>query len=193
MLAVTIDREFAGAIEDGTTRSKLLRSLGVAFGSRLVVGASPLSREMKLTKSLRANGAALLAFDVFVHNIDRRLQNPNVLVTRDGLVAIDHELSFGFTGLVIGAPDPVEDHCQSIVDGHALRPHVRKARASLADVRARIEALDDRFFDGIALATPVEWTSGPAVGKLEAVLDVMRRRRDAALRWIPLVETCMNK
>lgn len=191
-VSVSISEEFAAAVDSAEVRHVLRRSSGLAFGSTFVPGTLPVSSVGKLGKRLVGDAASILAFDVFVHNVDRRVGNPNVLALGDRLVAIDHEMAFAFL-FAIGAPDPVDDHCESIIRGHALRPHIVKRAPGLASFRTRLAGLSDEFFAELVSATPPEWTTGPADSKLSALVDVLRRRRDAAVGWIPKVEAWMAK
>ena len=49
-----------------------------------------------LEVSVRTAAAAIVAFDVFVHNSDRRRKNPNLFLRDRDLVAFDHAEAFTF-------------------------------------------------------------------------------------------------
>ena len=191
-LAVEITAQFAASVDDPQARSILEGSLGVAFGSTFEHGYTQLPREFALSATLRDEAARVLAFDVYIHNVDRRRDNPNLFVQRDQFLAFDHEQAFSFLFAIL-APDPVFDDCaSSILDRHVLRSYLRGQMPSLSDFAARLRALDDAFFAAFVAATPAAWTQGAALGKLEAVTDVLRRRRDAAANgWLPKVEAWM--
>ncbi len=168
------------------------RSTGLAYGSTFEKGYTQIAADYALSSALREEAARVLAFDVFIHNADRRRENPNLHVSRDRFLVFDHEQAFSFL-LAILAPDPVSDHCAGIVDRHVLRSRLVAAGVSLAGATPRIQALDDPFFQALRDRTPAAWTQGDAVGKIERVLDVLHRRRDAAHLWIPRVEACLAK
>lgn len=58
-----------------------------------------------VTKDRKAQALFTFCFDALFDNADRRASNPNLLVKGGQLRAIDHELSFAFTSLII-APAP---------------------------------------------------------------------------------------
>ncbi len=191
-LAVSITRQFASSVEDAGACAALGSSLGRAFGSTFEKGFTQIPAQFSLQGALPDEAARVLAFDVYIHNADRQTDNPNLLVARDRLLVFDHEAAFAFL-FAIGGGDPVEDDCGDILAKHVLRPLLRRSMPSLDDFAARLAALDDAFFEELVVATPGEWTSGTAVGKIDQVVDVLRRRRDAANRWLPKVEVRVAK
>lgn len=87
----------------------------------------------------------------------------------------------------------MRDPVISIVEKHAFASFVRRRAApDLSEFRARLAALDDVRFDEIADATPPAWQGGMAQGKLQQILDILRRRRDAVDQWLPQVEAWMQ-
>lgn len=191
---VVITRAFAQSIDDLNIRSVALASLGSAYGSHVVTGVGPATIEALPSVDVRMEMAELIAFDVLIHNADRRIKNPNVLVSRRRVVAIDHGDAFAFLLPVIGAPDPAEDALLDMLPQHIFASTLRGARnISFDRFRDRLAALDDAFFDDLAAATPAAWTKGMAAGNLELLTNVLRHRRDAAGRWLPQVESWMHK
>ncbi len=192
---VEITPEFARSVDDPVVRAGIERSIGTAFGSQFVRGVPMISSEM-LDVTLRDAAATLLAFDVFIHNVDRRVENPNILLERDRLIAIDHGDAFAFLWPRIGATvDPVVDPLLDVVGRHAVSPFLshRTVRGALAAFRVRLAALDDARFEEIRAATTASWNIGPASGRLAQLLDVLRRRRDAVDRWLPQLEAWILK
>lgn len=191
-LAVTITPAFAASVTDAATRAVLTKSVGTAYGSTFAKGYTQIPTPFALSTNLRDQAAAILAFDVLIHNPDRRAVNPNLFVARDQFLVFDHEAAFAFLFAILGG-DASEDPCNDIVSTHVLRSQLRGAMPSLGDFGKRLAALDDAFFQGVQDATPKAWTIGPAVGKIEAIIDLLRRRRDAAGRWLPKVEAWMAR
>ena len=70
-LAVTITSEFASAASM-PFRTELNGSVGLVFGSRFVRSVSQQAGGHRLLPSQRETAAHVLAFDVFIHNSDRR-------------------------------------------------------------------------------------------------------------------------
>ena len=193
--AITVDEDAVHAVLDGELRADLERSTGLLFGSEFVGhrGQTQLTSQLKPTRTQRAAAGLVLAFDVFVHNPDRRAANHNLFVHREGVIAFDHEAAFAFLLPLLFAPDPVLDPCQSIVSQHALFGWLKGHAEALDPVSEQIRALDDVFWNTLAAETPAEWTQGPAAGKMEEICDVLRRRRDALQSWLPQVKACLDR
>jgi hypothetical protein len=191
-LAVTITSEFASAASM-PLRTELNGSVGLVFGSCFVRSISQQAGGHRLLPSQRETAAHVLAFDVFIHNSDRRAVNNNLFIDRKGIVLFDHELAFDFLLPVIGATDPVLDHCPSIVEQHVFFGPLRQDPPKLDRFRAALATLDDNFFADLEAATPVEWTVDHARGKLSRIVEVLRRRRDAVDDWLPKVFACLDR
>jgi len=144
LLGISVPEAFQVEVTDAFARSLdppwrdiALRSLGVAFGSRHRAGGfSPWPARTLIPFDLREAAVELVAFDVLIHNPDRRIDNPNVLVSRDEILAFDHEMAFSFVLPLLGAPDPVEDALLPVLDQHLFaRDLAEKCRRWLASVR----------------------------------------------------------
>ncbi len=191
-LNVRWSRALALATIDATWREALLASSGSVFGSTFIAGL-PLVRADLLEASLRGAALRVLLLDVFVHNFDRRLENPNLFLRREEFVAIDHGDAFGFLWPSLVGEDPTRDPVRHLVRNHALLQLARRRGAArLADPAGELAGLDDAWFDALVAATPADWREGPARGKLEEVVDVLRARRDAVAEWLPQVEALIE-
>ena len=143
--------------------------------------------------ALRGPAAELIGFDVFIHNPDRRRTNPNLFVMRGQLVPFDHGDAFSFIFPTLFAPDPATDVLEKLVEDHACRDWLRGREFSLQAFRDGLGRLTDEIFGQIVAETPADWRAGPAAGKLEYIVDVMKRRRDGAAEWLPKVEAWLSK
>jgi hypothetical protein len=45
----------------------------------------------------------------------------------------------------------------------------------------------------LVAATPAEWTADRARGKLNRIVEVLQKRRDAADNWLPKVFACLDR
>jgi len=190
---VIITKEYAEAILDDAHRNVALGSLGSAFGCQHVSeGTSQYLLELP-DPALRGPAAELIGFDVFIHNPDRRRTNPNLFVMRGQLVPFDHGDAFSFIFPILFAPDPATDVLEKLVEDHACRDWLRGREFSLQAFRDGLGRLTDEIFGQIVAETPADWRAGPAAGKLEYIVDVMKRRRDGAAEWLPKVEAWLSK
>ena len=190
---VLIESDFATGIKDAGTRSDALKSLGAAFGCSIFSGATQWLSEGSLPADLQAPAAELLAFDMFIHNVDRRAQNHNVMVGREEVLAFDHGDAFAFIFPNIGAPPAATDPLVAVADQHVFRSALRGIELPLSGFYESLKTLTDDVFEEICALTPSEWQAGPAAGKLREICDVLRARRDSVHQWLPIVEQWVRK
>lgn len=190
---LVVTKAFADALLDDKERTIARASIGSAFASGYVSkGLTQHTKELP-DPGLREPAAELAAFDMLIHNPDRRRSNPNLLVSRAELVAIDHGDAFSFVFPIFGAPDPAIDPLLTVVEEHAVRDWLRGTEFSLERFRDALTRLTDEVLAEIATGTPSAWQTGFAVGKSKEIVDVMKRRRDAAEKWLPQVEACLAR
>lgn len=170
-------------------------SLGSTFGSMYWPG--PLTQwtpNVLIPQELRAVALELVAFDVLIHNPDRRVENPNVLVSRQSLLAFDHGDAFSFLLPLLGsAIDPAVSPALDILEQHVFARGLGQKIPSLDRFRAAVAAITDEDLDAIDRATPASWKVGLADGKSGTIVQVMRRRRDAIDIWLPQVEAWIQR
>ncbi|MCB9591139.1 MAG: hypothetical protein H6719_00280 [Sandaracinaceae bacterium] len=185
---VRIDQAFAQSVIDPDLRSDLLASVGLVFGSEYVSDDyTQYVHGLVLSPGQKAAAAHVLGFDVFTHNPDRRADNPNLFVNRNGFVLFDHEAAFSFLLPIIGAPPPATDPALDIVSHHVFRHALGKA-PDLGSFEAAVCGLTDGVLTTIASSAPTEWTTGSAQGKLTKIMEVLRDRRDAVKTWLPQLQ-----
>lgn len=186
---VRIDSAFAGAVVDAELRADLETSLGLVFGSEYVAGDyTQYADGLALSSEQREAAARVLAFDAFVHNPDRRHDNPNLFVNRRGFLVFDHEQAFSFLVPVIGSGPPETDPALDIVERHVFRHVFGRGGPDFGGFRSALQGLADSSLDELARSTPSEWTHGTAQGKILKIMQVLRARRDALDSWLPLIE-----
>ncbi len=192
---VAITQPFADAIVDPEWRELARRSIGSAFGSEHVGGAGSITQWTPELPSheLCLPACDLIGFDVFIQNVDRRAGNPNLFVRRKELIAYDHGEAFAFLWDFRGPFSSVEDPMFEMLEQHALRGWVHGYQASLERFRENLELLTDELLDSVIEATPKRWQVGIASGKLEQVVEFLKRRRDAAGKWLPQVEAWLQR
>jgi len=190
---VEVTPEWRAIVPDGDAREILARSSPLAFGSgRVGRGFTAWSSGMRLSPAALPTAAAILAFDAFVQNIDRRSENPNLLVRGDALRLIDHELAFSHR-LVFGWQPPwTLGGLQSVArpGAHLLLPTVRRARPDWASVRAAWVGLADASLEAYRKALPPEWGAArPLVDDACNLIANVRDRIDDCLAELQRVLT----
>lgn len=186
---VVLTPDFADAVPD--LRRELLASCGSVYGSELVTGTAPWVTGCILNDELRPAAARLLAFDIFIHNPDRRRENPNFFTRREQVIAFDHGDAFSFVFHNLGGPPPEVDPLPQTKKIHALAGVFGRKLPDLEEVRASVQNMSDQFFHDLEQATPLPWRTGDAGDKLKLSLGVLKKRRDAVDQWWPMVKECM--
>ena len=176
---VEITPEWIAIVPDEDLRAILTRSSPLAFGSRRVgPGFAAWSSGTRLGPASSPTAAAILAFDAFVQNVDRRSGNPNLLVRGDTLRVIDHELAFSHQMLIGWRPPWTLGGLQSIAQpgAHVLLPTVRRTCPDWAPVHAAWAGLADAQLEAYRMALPPEW--GAARPLVDDACDLIANLRD---------------
>lgn len=189
--AVRISRAFARALPDGPLRRDALASTDVAFGCRFMSGYSQWAPVVGVHPEQRDAASELFAFDVLAHNFDRKDTNPNLMVRREDLLAIDHDLAFEFV-YPPGRPDPGTNPRRDVVDTHAFRQPLKGKLSGLAEFRQKVGQLTDSWLRSLEVATPAEWKAGQGQAVLDSILAVLALRRDHLEEWLRQVEVWME-
>jgi hypothetical protein len=174
---------------DEEVQELLNRSLGLNLGVDLLPGAFGYDSAYQPDHDLAGR---ILWLDALCANVDRSWRNPNLLVWRGDLFAIDHGAALYFHhAWPGGSGSPERFAAQAFdVDEHIMRHHSEAAARQDADLASRVtpEALRD-----ILAEVPDEWLE-PVPGAESA--DALRTRyvqyllaRVAAPRaWLPTAE-----
>ncbi|WP_182376605.1 HipA family kinase [Nocardioides sp. WS12] len=131
----------------------------------------------------------VLWLDAFTANVDRSWRNPNLLVWRGVLHAIDHGASLYFHHSWSGGPgDPARFAGQAYdASEHILREYASEARAQDAVLAER---LSDDAIDAVLADVSDDWLEAtPGADDPTAVrahyAAFLRARRDGGRAWLP--------
>jgi hypothetical protein len=138
----------------------------------------------------------VLWLDAFTANVDRSWRNPNLLVWRGTLQAIDHGASLYFHHSWSGGPgDPARFAAQPYdASEHILRGFAAPAVAQDADLAAR---LTDETLVQVLADVPDAWLE-PVPGAetpdalRERYVAFLAARRDGGRAWLPVGEVGME-
>lgn len=156
---VNIEREFAEVIPDPKARSLAKQSIGPNFGSKkLPDGFVTIPRDLKWKKPLLKAAAEILAFDVFIENSDRRVDNPNLLWNGKTFAIYDHELAFAFDKLLFWKP-PWEQGAirQYPLTNHVLCTALRGKNPDFSRFLETLKSLRANRLREYGQALPSEW------------------------------------
>jgi hypothetical protein len=176
---VTASLEWVHTVPDQTRRALMLESSPIAFGSKLVQPQFAVwGQGQRISDAMMPTAAAILAFDGFTQNPDRRAENPNCLVRGDEVRIFDHEFAFSH-GIVLAWKPPWVLGGLSELErpgAHIFRGGLRRREIDFGVIRMAWAALSDQQIADYARALPPEWANlDPAV---ESALTLIRQLRD---------------
>lgn len=178
-LLVELTPEWIESIPEAVTRDALNKSVKIGFAC-VSAGTQwrPWSKGDCLTPERIPAAAAILAFDAFIENEDRRPSNSNCLVKGDEFRIIDHELAFRIRQKLFPPPEPWRlGNLQRLVepDHHIFGAKLRCKKPDLQAVLSTWEGLTDAHFDSYLAAMPIEW--GASISAMEEALTHLRSVR----------------
>lgn len=185
--------EMIAAIQDADIQNKLQQCAWPAFGSKHAGKQWRLWTTGDLiTPERKKNALSIFALDAFIDNPDRRWKNPNLLVKDSALRAIDHELAFGFTELIVKPAPPWEENSlewltagdqENVLHGPLKKAEnldfhtVQTAWAGLADedLNAILECLPEAWGSVAPLANTVIERVKDVRDNIDACIDELKR------------------
>jgi len=160
---VRIEPGFAETIPISEVRERVAASVGYNFGSkRLPPQHTILNPTLELTDDQIQQAVEILAFDTFIANVDRRVTNPNLLVSGSKLMMIDHELAFRMDG-IIGWKNPWESGAINLSRSapndikHAVLDRALGSEFNLDRFTHSWKSLSDEQIQGYNQVLPSEW------------------------------------
>jgi hypothetical protein len=179
---VDIPAKLVTSTQDTRVVEKLLRSPGYNFGSKMVETEFVPFRVLKETD--RQTATEIFAFDMLIHNVDRRIDKLNVFQTSDGLVILDHEMAFSYAHpdtYLGGLPEPWEiARALPNYKTHPFYGHLKGNHLPFDSFERRLREIDNDLLDQIEAQVPVGWRSD-ALGFIRAYLT---RASDGADRFV---------
>ncbi|MCC6983604.1 MAG: hypothetical protein IT535_10075 [Bauldia sp.] len=177
---VDLDPAWVETIPDPSVQQVLRNSADVGFASK-AAGAQwkPWLRTDALTAERQPAALAILAFDAYIENDDRKLGNPNCLIKGDEFRIIDHELAFGIRLRLFPRPEPWRlGYLQRLVgpDGHIFGAKLKGLDLDFERLRRAWADLPDDRLTTYVTALPQEWTV--AAQAAEAALTHILAVRD---------------
>jgi hypothetical protein len=178
---VHVGREFAESVPNPSIKARLLANLGANFGSKFLAGGyATWPKDKPLVRPLRRLAVDILCFDVFVQNLDRRTEKPNVLWKSEEFVIVDHEMAFPFP-FAINNQEPWSDTFATGIRQHLFFSALRGSLESLEPFRGAVEGLSDETLGNAFEGLPGEWCPDD---KVLSVRQYLPRRRDCAELWM---------
>ena len=187
-VALDVDPDIARYEADEEVQDLLNASAGLNLGIDFLPGSFGYDPSTEPDPELAGR---VLWLDAFTANVDRSWRNPNLLVWRGTLQAIDHGASLYFHHSWSGGPGDPERFAQQPYDTseHILRGYAEEARAQDAGLAAR---LTDAALTAVLADVRDEWLE-PVPGAetpdalRERYVAFLAARRDGGRPWLPEV------
>tara|TARA_R110002073_G_scaffold333127_1_gene520228 strand:- start:7050 stop:7775 length:726 start_codon:yes stop_codon:yes gene_type:complete len=177
---VDIPSELADIVTDTDIAARLIASSGVGFGSSKVDNQFNVwTTGTRVTDGMQAVALAALVFDGIIENVDRRVSNPNCLVSGDRIRLIDHELAFPPSAIIIGWRPPWQTGGLAWMDqpdGHIFCKGLKKRSLDFSLLPGVWSGISDARLQEYRAAIPPEWNS--ALPAVDEALDRVRNARD---------------
>lgn len=187
-VVLDLDPDIARYEADEEVQDLLNASAGLNLGIDFLPGSFGYDPSTRPDPELAGR---VLWLDAFTANVDRSWRNPNLLVWRGTLQAIDHGASLYFHHSWSGGPGDPERFARQPYDTseHILRGYAEEARAQDAGLAARLadpalaEVLADVSDDWLE---PVPGAETPDALR-ERYAAFLAARRDGGRPWLPEV------
>lgn len=178
---VSVTPEFISTIEDQEVVFYLKNSNPLGFGCRRLPDgyATWTPSSGKVPEHLLDSAADILAFDCFITNADRRIENPNLLCNGRSFAIIDHEMAFMTdlnmfwsppwkAGALLGAYKP---------SNHVLYSSVKNGKKyNFARLIDAFSDITDNRINEYGQAIPTGWIGTERA--IERAVNLIRELRD---------------
>lgn len=177
---VDIPPQLSAVVADRNIAAQLRESSSVCFGSARVENQfSAWSSGSRISDTLAPVAVSALLFDAVIENVDRRVSNPNCLVSGDRVRLIDHELGFPSKSIVIGRLPPWQEGGLNWLDqsdGHIFCQGLKKRNIDVSPLREAWSRVSDDRLQEYRAAIPWEWAQ--ALPAVDEAIDRIRGARD---------------
>lgn len=159
---VRIERDLAELISlaEPHHKARLLHSIGLNFGSKLVTGYSIWPVNKQISESNRRIAAEVFAFDALLQNPDRRFDNPNLFFNGENILIFDHEMAFSFLLDITPSATPWNIETQTYLQKHAFYRTLKSHPIDLEGFIQNLRDLSDTVLESVMAGFPVEWNNG---------------------------------
>jgi hypothetical protein len=158
---VLVDAEFAELVASAQPQQAALmrNSIGLNFGSRLLVDGTEWPVDRAIPHSMRQVALDIFAFDALIQNPDRRFSNQNLLTRGDDIFLFDHEIAFSFLLDIMPSQTPWRLDRQKYLADHVFYRRLRKKPIELSRFMASLVALPEGAMREILAEVPAEWNN----------------------------------
>lgn len=170
--AINISAEFVSTLAGQDGYKAASQSIGLNFGSTYSTGVAQIPRTgFTLSNEQIDQAKQLFVLDLFIQNIDRGHQRPNVGIHNDNLFVYDHELAYSFLVqlpfLRSKTPWILDPADATLYNKHFFYHYLRGRGEDFTSHVDRLTVLNDDFWHCVDLHMPNEFK----VSKLTEIRD----------------------
>ena len=176
---VDIPPELSAAVADPGIAAQLRDSVRVGFGSTKVDQFHAWGPGTRISRAMFPVALSALVFDAVIDNADRRVSNPNCLVSGDQIRLIDHEVAFPPRAMLIAWKPPWELGGLAWLDQddrHIFCAQLKGRDLDFAPLLALWSTVSDARLQEYRAAIPPEWDA--AHRAVDEALDRIQNARD---------------
>ena len=144
--------------------SELLKDLqsnisALNFGTEYKSGCYGIIRNQTLSEFQRLQINQIFPFDIFISNVARRTENPNLLTDGNNLLIFNHQSAFDFLNDGYKNKTPCEFRPQDMdwIKSHVFFPYLKNKFPDFSILVNKLTRLDDNFWNKAFSLIPDEW------------------------------------
>lgn len=156
---IDITEDFVETLRGKDGFKNASNSIGLNFGCKYVPGLMEFASRQQLSDSLYEQAEHIFSFDIFISNVDRRIDKPNMLTDGEKILLFDHELAFGFVMDIIKNPTPwiISENDLGWIKNHYFFPILKGNEHSFDEFVDKLEVLNDNFWNKLQQIIPKAW------------------------------------
>jgi hypothetical protein len=168
---VELSEDFVQNCTNKDDYSVLKESIGWNYGTVFQASAIAYKHEIHAELCPPESLAALFAWDMLAYNYDREASNPNCLVVDGRLLAIDHDMMFGFLYSIPPARplDFSDSYAQKAAKQHTCYPYLKGKLQDFLPLLSKFNRLNNDFWGSLSAGLPEEWRTQEAESQIEKI------------------------
>ncbi|TNE71015.1 hypothetical protein EP331_10410 [bacterium] len=157
---VHISPDFVKQVSNTRIFDRFESSIGYNFGSNYIESAIQPDEYIRLNESNKFAASLIYTFDFLIGNPDRTIAKPNLLLTDEKLMVIDHELAF--VAMAHSFTQKQEPWKLNDSDLHDFKKRIipkliKKSDFIEVEIEQRLRYLDEFFWSKMIETMPKEW------------------------------------
>lgn len=156
---IDITTDFVETLRGKDGYKNASNSIGLNFGCKFVPGLMEFASRQQLSDNLYEQAEHIFSFDIFISNVDRRTDKPNMLTDGEKILLFDHELAFGFIMDIIKNPKPwlISESDLGWIKNHYFFPILKGNEHNFDEFVDKLTVLNDQFWDKLQKIIPKVW------------------------------------